>query len=81
MDHRFHAYTGVGDPRAAVEAELRPVMRVLRDWSRRYHPGREQFWAIVGAEQALDDLARALTGEPLSRAADGYGAGPPGRPD
>ena len=75
MSERFHAYLGLADPKAAVESSIRPVMLTLRDWSRRYHPGREQFWAIIGAQQALNDLAKALTGEPLSRPAGQHGHG------
>ncbi len=80
MSPRFHSYPGLADPKREVEAALRPALLALRGWARRYHPAREQFWAILTAQQALNELALTLTGEPLYRAAEQHGRGF-GRPD
>ena len=72
---RMHRYIGLSDPRSEVDSRLRPVMSVLRDWAVRYHPAKEEFWAINRAQAALNDLARALTGEPLSQPAGQHGGG------
>ncbi len=75
---RFSRYLGLADPRREVDAHLRPLMSVLSDWAVRHHPARESFWAINRAQSALNDLARALTGEPLYRSSNPR---PPAHPD
>ena len=64
---RFRRYLGLADPRRDVDAHLRPLVSVLSDWAVRFHPARDQFWAINRAQAALNDLAKSLTGEPIYR--------------
>jgi hypothetical protein len=52
-------YVPPADPRAEA-AKLRPALELLESWRDRYHPGTEQFWAIVEAKAAIRKVVDLL---------------------
>lgn len=59
-------YVPPQNPKAEVE-RLRSALEALEEWRLRYAPGSDQYWAIHDARAALNKVAVALAGEPLTR--------------
>lgn len=52
--------------RTIIEEHLRPWLTLLTDWQRRLRPSDTgPYFPIDRTKQALNELARSLTGEPL----------------